>query len=210
MRCNFSSRAIDALAKRVGYRCSNPSCRKKTIGPGADDTRAVSISTAAHITAASGLGPRYDPSILPSQRSHISNGNWLCADCGRMIDSDPNRFSVELLRRWKRLAEVWPRRRTYEAAFAIWGSSGAITRGPSTVNFTTIEAPAMMTSKTKSEKRSRRSHVTTRVGEGPHRCGPEVRVTGSVSWARYRCAFAFLATPAQAGTRADCSTQTRS
>lgn len=105
MRDDFALRTIDALAKRVGYRCSNPSCRRKTIGPGSDETSAASIGTAAHITAASGLGPRYDSSIRPSERSHISNGIWLCADCGRMIDSDPNRFSVELLRRWKKIAE---------------------------------------------------------------------------------------------------------
>lgn len=105
MRDNFSSKTADALAKRVAYRCSNPSCRKRTIGPGTQDDRSASIGTAAHITGASGLGPRYDKSIQPSQRSHISNGIWLCADCGRLVDSDQDRFSIELLRNWKKLAE---------------------------------------------------------------------------------------------------------
>lgn len=108
MRDDFSPKTIAALAKRVGYQCSNPSCRRTTIGPGVDQDTAASIGTAAHITAASGLGPRFDSSVIPRQRSDISNGIWLCADCGRLIDSDPKRFSVDLLRRWKKLAAETP------------------------------------------------------------------------------------------------------
>ena len=48
---------------------------------------------------------RYDASLTPEQRSSIDNGIWLCQNCAKMIDSDENRYTVELLRNWKAKAE---------------------------------------------------------------------------------------------------------
>jgi SEC-C motif len=60
---------------------------------------------AAHIRAASPGGPRYDPNMLPTERSGIANGIWLCRSCADLVDTDPNRFTVEILQRWKERAE---------------------------------------------------------------------------------------------------------
>ena len=38
MRHEFRKRTIETLAKRVGYRCSNPSCRQPTSGPHSEDS----------------------------------------------------------------------------------------------------------------------------------------------------------------------------
>jgi len=59
------------------------------------------VGVAAHITAASDGGPRYDRNLTPEQRTHISNGIWLCCDCGRLIDSDKEKYKSALLRKWK-------------------------------------------------------------------------------------------------------------
>jgi hypothetical protein len=105
MRDDFSEEVKRTVAARVGFHCSNPRCRKLTSGPGADPTRALSIGVAAHITAASAGGPRYDESLTPEQRSSIENAIWLCQSCGTLVDRDLYRFSVTTLYEWKHRAE---------------------------------------------------------------------------------------------------------
>lgn len=102
---DFTAATKEKLAQKVGYRCSNPFCRKTTIGANADGTGTISIGEAAHITAASPGGPRYDPTMTEDERKDESNGIWLCRDHAAMIDRDANYFTIELLRRWKMHAE---------------------------------------------------------------------------------------------------------
>ncbi len=104
-RDDFNKKTIDNLAKRVGVRCSNPSCRKLTTGPRSDSTLIVNIGIGAHITAASSGGPRFDTLMTEAERQHIDNGIWLCQNCAKLIDNDPNRFSSEVLKKWKQIAE---------------------------------------------------------------------------------------------------------
>jgi len=94
------------LAKRVGFRCSNPSCRAATSGPSDDPEKVVNLGVAAHITAASEGGPRFDPNLNPDERSNPLNGIWLCQNCAKLVDSDTSRFSVHHLNSWKYAAEI--------------------------------------------------------------------------------------------------------
>ena len=105
MRDNFSKPTILRLAKRAGFRCSNPDCRNPTIGAAAGHDGVVNIGVAAHITAASPNGPRYDPNQTSNQRSDISNGIWLCQACAKLVDDDANAFEAEVLYKWKETAE---------------------------------------------------------------------------------------------------------
>lgn len=105
MRDDFTLATKEQLAKRVGYRCSNPECRSLTVGPRSDVERAVNIGVAAHITAASPGGPRYDPAASPTDRSSRGNGILLCANCAKLIDDDPAQYTRELLGYWKYTAE---------------------------------------------------------------------------------------------------------
>ncbi len=104
-RDDFPLRTKEALAKRVGYRCSNPACGKLTSGPHADPTKAVNIGVAAHIAAAAPGGPRFDPDSSSERRSSFENGVWLCQNCGKLVDSVPDRYTVKLLESWKERAE---------------------------------------------------------------------------------------------------------
>lgn len=104
-RDDFSQKTKDILCERVGGKCSNPDCRCETKGPHSDLWKRVSKGQAAHITAASEGGPRYDPNISSEQRKSIDNGIWLCNSCAKMIDSDEIQYPVELLRYWKSKAE---------------------------------------------------------------------------------------------------------
>ncbi len=104
-RDNFTKPTIDILGKRVGYLCSNPNCRKHTVGPNENPEKATLIGIAAHITAASPDGPRYNDEFSEIERIHIENGIWLCANCATLIDKDEDRFPVALLKTWKQIAE---------------------------------------------------------------------------------------------------------
>ena len=104
-RDNFTAKTKDTLAKRVGYLCSNPNCRKLTVGANEIEDKSTSVGVAAHITAASEGGPRYDGSLTKKQRIHINNGIWLCSNCATLIDKDPENYSTSLLRQWKSSAE---------------------------------------------------------------------------------------------------------
>src|SRR4051812_35713863 len=100
-RDDFSKYMLDILAKRVGVRCSNPACRKLTTGPRTDSTRIVNIGVGAHITAASPGGPRFDPMLSNEERQSAENGIWLCQNCAKLVDNDPTRYPVDILRQWK-------------------------------------------------------------------------------------------------------------
>jgi hypothetical protein len=106
MADDFSESVKRILTSRAGNRCSNPECRALTSGPQEDPTKALNLGVAAHITAASFGGPRYDPELLPEERCAPFNGIWLCQNCAKLIDNDVIRFSLEILRKWKNDAEA--------------------------------------------------------------------------------------------------------
>ncbi len=105
MRDDFTSATKDLLARRVGFKCSNPGCRQPTSGPQADPSGAVNIGVAAHITAASADGPRYDTTLTPEQRRAADNGIWLCQTDAKLVDNDEGRYTADGLRDWKARAE---------------------------------------------------------------------------------------------------------
>lgn len=106
MRDNFPKSTIAKLAKRVAFRCSNPECHRPTSGPQVDSHGTINIGVASHISAASPGGPRYDEALTAQQRASQENGIWLCQTCAKVVDSDLSRFTKELLKSWKRQAEL--------------------------------------------------------------------------------------------------------
>ena len=90
------------LAIRAAHFCSNPDCLKLTAGPHSDENKSLTTGHAAHIHAAAVGGPRNDPDQTPAQRKAISNGLWLCRECGDIVDKDDSPHSATLLKQWKR------------------------------------------------------------------------------------------------------------
>lgn len=105
MRDDFSQKIKTILAKRVGFRCSNPNCRKLTSGPQEKNNKSINIGVAAHISGADKGGARYDENLSSEERKSIENGIWLCQNCAKLIDSDEERYNVDLLLEWKRISE---------------------------------------------------------------------------------------------------------
>ena len=85
--------------------CSNPECRIPTFGAAPGHDGFVNVGVAAHITAASQGGKRWNPSLTRDQRRHQSNGLWLCQTHGKQVDDDDQHFTVEMLCKWKQTAE---------------------------------------------------------------------------------------------------------
>jgi hypothetical protein len=105
-RDEFSKSVKDALAKRVCYRCSNPNCKAMTSGPHTEPERSVNVGVAAHISAASPGGPRYDSDMSSEERSSIENAIWLCQSCAKLVDADSGSFTKRTLVRWKVTTEA--------------------------------------------------------------------------------------------------------
>lgn len=105
-RDEFPESVKRAIALRVNNRCSNPSCGASTSGPQLEPERSLNIGVAAHITAASPGGPRYDPNLSEEERASAANGIWLCQNCAKLVDNDTRRFPESVLRRWKETAEA--------------------------------------------------------------------------------------------------------
>jgi hypothetical protein len=105
VRDDFLKQTIVEIAKGVGYRCSNPKCTRPTVSANAAQDGTITTGVAAHICAASPGGPRYDPAQSREARRRKDNGIWLCQNCGRLVDADPDKFTVEVLTGWKRDAQ---------------------------------------------------------------------------------------------------------
>lgn len=144
-RDDFTKQTVETLAKRVCYQCSNPFCNQPTIGPHSNPLKTTLVGVAAHITAASPNGPRYDSSISPDDRRHIENGIWLCVNCSTLIDKDEQSYPKTLLVKWKKDAEKQAlgkitgenttKLKPIIEADLIWSSGGRTTGGYSDENF---------------------------------------------------------------------------
>ncbi len=105
MRDDFDQKSKGILARRVGHRCSNPNCRELTSGPQKDPAKAINIGVAAHITAASPGGARYNSKLSSDERKSIDNGIWLWQKCAKSVDNDERRYTADLLADWKKFSE---------------------------------------------------------------------------------------------------------
>jgi hypothetical protein len=105
-RNDFPASVKQQLANRVNHRCSNPDCRATTSGPQLEPEGSINVGVAAHITAASAGGPRFDAALSQENRASAANGVWLCQNCAKLVDNDARRFAADLLWAWKAQAEA--------------------------------------------------------------------------------------------------------
>lgn len=114
-RDDFSATTKLKLAQRAAYHCSDPTCRRITIGPSAEaKDQVANVGVAAHICAASPGGPRFRAEMSRSERVSIQNGIWLCATHSVLVDRDVATYPESKLREWKANHEEWARQRLRE------------------------------------------------------------------------------------------------
>lgn len=98
----FKQATINVVAKRAGNRCSNPECGALTIGPTETPAGVVNVGEAAHIYGANPGSARYVATMVPAERSAITNAIWLCGNCHKLVDDDESRYPAGLLFEWQR------------------------------------------------------------------------------------------------------------
>lgn len=90
-----SASIIRALYAHSGNRCAFPECNRVLILGDA------CVGEICHIRAASPLGPRYDPNQTPVERHRYDNLILLCAVCHKIVDDDPESYTVDRLTKIK-------------------------------------------------------------------------------------------------------------
>lgn len=105
MNPDFSKNTIDTLAKRAAYKCSNLDCRVNTVGPSSDPEKSTKIGEAAHIYGARIGSKRYNLKMTDSARAEITNSIWLCRNCHKLIDTDEQKYSANILFAWRQKHE---------------------------------------------------------------------------------------------------------
>ena len=87
------------LAVRAGGRCEFDGCNKYLFAHFLTRDQG-NFSAVAHVVAFSARGPR-GTEIRPESVDAIENLMLLCADCHKLIDDNPDKFSVVTLRLYK-------------------------------------------------------------------------------------------------------------
>ncbi len=89
MDARFPRAVVTVLAQRAANTCTNPDCGAVTSGPAEDEARAVNVGEAAHIFGAQPGSARYDPAMEDVGRADVTNAIWLCRNCHKRVDADP-------------------------------------------------------------------------------------------------------------------------
>lgn len=90
---------IKRLYAKSANQCAYPGCRAPII------IDHVQVGEMCHIRARCKKGPRYDPTLTPKQRDDFPNLLLLCRTCHKLVDSEPGKYTPELLTDIKRRHE---------------------------------------------------------------------------------------------------------
>lgn len=94
---------------RSGNRCAMPDCRKELVMDATETDDASLIGEECHIVANSSDGPRGDAAFSEEKLNKYDNLILLCRIHHKLIDDQPNTFTVEKLRTLKSEHEEWVR-----------------------------------------------------------------------------------------------------
>ena len=104
-RDEFTAEAKKKISYCAGFKCCFPECGQVLVGRANNKNGYVFNGEYAHITAAAPGGPRYDASLSEEERKSYENGILLCRNHASLIDKDEGSYPVELIKKWKEIAE---------------------------------------------------------------------------------------------------------
>jgi hypothetical protein len=107
MSGNISEWDKKIVGWRCGCRCALPECRKSLIIEGVGGDHASVIGEIAHIRGESPGSARYDPNMSDDERNSHLNLMIFCRDHHKMVDDQPQTYTVEKLMAMKRLHEMY-------------------------------------------------------------------------------------------------------
>ena len=97
-------RAKRLLWSRSGGYCQNPACAREVFAF-FENGDIVSLGELAHVIGKSERGPRGRSSLGKSGLDGYENIILLCPTCHTLVDKSPERFSTDVLYKWKRCHE---------------------------------------------------------------------------------------------------------
>lgn len=107
MSDRISSKVQKILCTRSGNRCANPECRKILVVDKTDSDIESLVAQMAHIAGEKEGSPRYDNTMTTKERNSYANLIFVCGNCHKMIDDQPNTYTVEKLHEMKTNHEKW-------------------------------------------------------------------------------------------------------
>lgn len=96
-----SAKESKILFSRSGNACAFPGCSKTLIEPETDEDDPAVTGVMAHIVGEKRRGPRGQDNLPESERNKHPNLVLLCGDHHTIIDSQPNGYSIPILRQMK-------------------------------------------------------------------------------------------------------------
>jgi hypothetical protein len=107
---------LKQLCMLSGGVCAFPGCDQRLVEPGTAADAAKVLGAVAHIVGHSSAGPRGRSRLTEAERNHHTNLILLCPTHHTLVDSQPNTFSVAVLRQLKADHEATIRRLTRPTA----------------------------------------------------------------------------------------------
>jgi len=106
---SITLKAHKMLWGRSGNRCAMPDCRKELVMDATETDDESLIGEECHIVAESANGPRGDPNFGEEKLNTYANLVLLCRVHHKIIDDQPNTYSVKYLKEIKASHERWVR-----------------------------------------------------------------------------------------------------
>jgi hypothetical protein len=113
MTRNITSADVKRLLLDSGGICAFPECGRRLVSPDSAEESGAIIAELAHIVADSREGPRGNVPLSEEERNRNENLIVLCPEHHKVVDSQPNTFSIQVLRQMKldHLAQIQVRLR---------------------------------------------------------------------------------------------------
>ena len=106
MSGTISPRDQRALCIPSGNRCAMPECHTVLVVSKTENDRESIVAVMAHIKGENPTSARYDPN-MPDGRNSYENLILVCPNCHKVIDDQPNTYTVEKLHEIKSKHEKW-------------------------------------------------------------------------------------------------------
>jgi Nucleoside phosphorylase len=101
------NRELKILYGRAGGMCAFEDCRENLILNSNEYDKISQIGEIAHIIAHSPMGPRGDPNYPKEKLNKYENLILLCPTCHKKIDTQPHKYTAEILQDIKEKHECW-------------------------------------------------------------------------------------------------------
>lgn len=107
MSSNIANKDMKILCIRSGNRCAFPKCNVILVKDKTEYDNESIVADMAHIRGEKPTAPRYDEDMTGKERNNYSNLILLCKLHHKMVDDQPNTYSVKKLLEMRSSHEKW-------------------------------------------------------------------------------------------------------